>query len=431
MMDGPWSAEHRQWISESTVQVEGEHGGEHLPDKAYEADAAPRRSRPILTDAERAAIAPYPFRAYQHRDLDDIAPPDRLYGDLYVRGYVSVTLAAPKVGKSTLALAEAVDMASGRGFLTGRPGRPLTVLYYCAEDDQDTLDARVSAILRHYKIVPAEVEGRLYIHSGIEAEDFLLAGGAGADLNERLFVSIEAWCRHVGADVLILDPLQDLHACMETNETFRAVGRRLRFLGSAAGVAVGLIHHLRKPSAGGSALTIDDGRGGSALRGIARVNRLLVPMTEEEGKQAGVEDFRHYFRIGEVESNLAPPSSERNRWFYKASVQRRNGPSVGVVERWERPDAFDGVAVNDAARVWEAFKAADPAPARRANNARWGGLIVAQLLGLDPVEDVERIKQMIEAWLKSDVLAEVSGWDPVKSRDYPAIVAGPNNPAVV
>ena len=42
-----------------------------------------------------------------------------------------------------LALAEAIDIATGQGILTGYTREPLRVLYYNAEDDQDVLDARV------------------------------------------------------------------------------------------------------------------------------------------------------------------------------------------------------------------------------------------------------------------------------------------------
>ena len=61
-------------------------------------------------------------------------------------------MAPPKVGKSMLALAEAIDIATGKGILTGYTREPLRVLYYNAEDDQDVLDARVSALLSHYQI---------------------------------------------------------------------------------------------------------------------------------------------------------------------------------------------------------------------------------------------------------------------------------------
>ncbi|HBS39800.1 MAG TPA: hypothetical protein DEA75_15585 [Rhodobacteraceae bacterium] len=45
-------------------------------------------------------------------------------------GYTSLTVAPPKVGKSMLALAEAIDIATGQGILTSYTREPLRVLYY-------------------------------------------------------------------------------------------------------------------------------------------------------------------------------------------------------------------------------------------------------------------------------------------------------------
>ena len=72
-----------------------------------------------------------------------------------------------------LALAEAIDIATGQGILTGYTREPLRVLYYNAEDDQDVLDARVSALLTHYQIEQADIVGNLYAVSGISHDDFL------------------------------------------------------------------------------------------------------------------------------------------------------------------------------------------------------------------------------------------------------------------
>lgn len=130
-------------------------------------------------------------------------------------------------------------------------------------------------------------------------------------------------------------------------------------------------HHTRKPSAGVQ-ISLDDGRGGSALRGVARFNRLLAPMTETEGAQAGVDDFRHYFRIAEAESNLAPQSSDRNQWFEKTGVEIGNGGAYPTIRKWTLPEAFTGVTVNDACRVRAliAERADRDAPARENVQAR-------------------------------------------------------------
>ena len=109
-----------------------------------------------------------------------------------------------------LALAEAIDIATGKGILTGYTREPLRVLYYNAEDDQDVLDARVSALLTHYQIEQADIVGNLYAVSGISHDDFWLIGGVDGIINETLFAQLETFITTNKIDVVIFDPLQDL-----------------------------------------------------------------------------------------------------------------------------------------------------------------------------------------------------------------------------
>lgn len=368
-------------------------------------DAAPNQFREI-SDKERDAIPMAPFRPWAEIDLSAIPYPEFVYGDFYARGYTSLTIAPPKVGKSMLGLAEAIDIATGRGILTGHRREPQTVVYFNAEDDQNVINARVSALLELYQIPQRELVNRFYPTSGVDMDNFFLVSGQEGVINERLFIGIEKFITGYGADALIFDPLQDLSRSPETNEVFRILGQRLRRLASSSKVALGIIHHTRK-TAPGVSLSIDDARGGGALRGTARFNRLLVPMTEDEAKEAGVLNHRHFFRIGDVESNLAPPSAEVNQWFEKVSVLAPNSKHVGAVKRWEFPDAFDGISRKDLLRVQNEVE-------RRCNDGRhpradaqtgeWVGYIVAEFFGLDAIGDGRRIKKMVAEWVKSGAL---------------------------
>lgn len=382
-----------------------------------------------LSDAEIAAIPPLMFKPWQAKDLSAIPVPEFLYSDFYARKYTSVTLAAPKVGKSMLGLAEALDMATGRGFLTGVPRDPLVVVYYNAEDDQDVMDARIAALLTHYRIPQSEIEGRFYPVSGVEAEDFYMMSGDTPTINEPLFVGLEKFCDQAKADVLIFDPLQDLTRSPESNEAFRLLGQRLRRMTNKCGVALGLIHHTRKV-APGMTPSIDDMRGGSALRGTARFNRILISMTEDEAAKAGLPNHRHFLRIGDMESNLAPPSSEVNQWFQKVSVRTPNGHSVGAVERWEWPDAFDGVTRQDAARVRAIFASAAEPPRADIRSAKWAGVLIADTLGIDltTTSGKAKVKVLLEKWLASDVLRVAEGRDNRAGRPVNIVIAGDNNP---
>lgn len=404
---------------------------ENLIATAYE-KFTPNAQPAPLSEEEREAIAPAMFRKWQRKDLTTIPYPEFVYSDFYARGYTSLTLASPKVGKSMLGLAEALDMASGRGFLTGVERPKLRVVYYNAEDDQDVLDARVAALLELYKIDQSEIEDTFWPTSGVENEDFFLIAGQEGMINEPLFVAIEKFCMEQRADVLIFDPLQDLSASPETNEVFRAMGQRLRRLASQCKVSLGLIHHTRKIAPGMQA-TIEDGRGGSALRGTARFNRILNPMTEDEAAKAGVENHRYYFRIGDMESNLAPPSADVNRWFEKLSVIIPNGRSIGAVKPWKWPDAFNGITPQQAAQIRNMIDAMPEPPRCDVRSPKWAGEIVADVLGLNLAKKTgkERVKTIIAGWIKNDVLRIAEEEDRRAGRTVKVIIAGANDPMIM
>jgi hypothetical protein len=381
----------------------------------------------------KGAVGLDAFKAWQPIDPSTIPLVRFVYGDTYAAGYLTVTFAAPKTGKSLLAMAEAIDAATGRGFLTGKASAPERVLYFNAEDDQDVLNGRVIALLKAMGADQSEIAGRLTVVSGVpEGQQLVLIQGDKNEINEAAFATLTSLFRRDRITLAIFDPLQDLSQSPETNEAFRALGGRIRRLASETGVAVGMIHHTRKPTAGVQA-TLDDGRGGSALRGVARFNRLLVPMTEAEGAQAGVDDFRHFFRIAEMESNLAPPSSDRNRWFEKFGVEIGNGGFAPAIKLWVWPEAFAGVTVNDACRVRTAIAARDPAPRESAQAKDWAGQVVADVLGLDlsRKSDKARVSAMLKKWIETGVLAVEVLPHGDKGKTAPFVVAGPNNPGAV
>lgn len=383
-----------------------------------------------MSETEKASVEALPFKPWGARNLAAIPHPEFVYSDFYARGYTSVTVAPPKAGKSMLGIAEAVDMATGRGILTGSEQPKKRVLYYNAEDDLSVIESRVAAILTHYKIDQVEIAETLFPVSGVDVDGFYMVTGQEGVINEALFVSLEKFIAQNSIDVLFFDPLQDLSRSPETNEVFRVLGQRLRKMATTHRVAIGLIHHTRKMAPGTTA-TIDDARGGSALRGTARFNRLLLPMSEDEGVKSGVDNHRHFMRIADMESNLAPPSADVNRWFQKISVNTPNGHSVGAVEPWQWPDAFDGVTREDACRVQAALRSIDDDPPRlNTQSAGWVGNVVARVLNVDADDKAVRnsISAMIKTWTKTGVLEVVEVHDARAGRMVKAVVAGKNNP---
>jgi len=387
-----------------------------------------------LIKAMRAPVASghggtFAIEFWDEVDLASIPRVEYVYNRFYAKGYTSVTAAPPKVGKSLLGLAEAVDIATGRGLLTGSQQAPQRVYYYNAEDDISTIRNRVGAILKHYGISQAEIRGRLALHSGTGDGGFYIISGAEGIINEAQFQAMEEACLASGIDCMILDPLQDLSRSPETNEVMRLLGGRLRRMATRCNLAIGLIHHTRKMQPGVKA-SIDDMRGGSALRGTARFNRLLVPMTGDEAAKAGLADHRSHFQIGDIEGNLAPPSSDYAKWFEKISVMADNGESVGVVVPWDWPDAFMGLRREDAYAVRAAIGMCEPPARESSQSPEWAGLVVADALGLRTEEDSDktRLKSLLKEWIKTGVLSVELWRDPRSRRDVKVILPGPNNP---
>jgi hypothetical protein len=394
----------------------------------------------VKAEPDAAPSGPkYPgFDFWTPLDFAAIPRLDFVYSDFYARGYTSLTVAPPKLGKSLLGLAEAVDIATGRGLLTGVERDRQRTFYYNAEDDADAIRSRVAALCAHYNIPQDELAGQLAVVSGVTWPELYLVSGDAGQPNETAFGHIEAEIERGGFDHVVFDPLQDMSRSPETNDVFRALGRRLREMATRLQVSVGIVHHTRKMAPGQDA-TMDDARGGGALRGTSRFNRLLVPMTESEAVQAGIEDHRYFFRVGETEANLAPPSSERNRWFKKLSVEIDNGAHIVAVERWQWPDAFEGVTVEMAGAVYDALGERDP-PARESVQAKdWAGLVVTRICGF-PITDRDdakttkakrsRAKQLLDEWLRNGVLEHAEGRDANRILRS-VLVPGPNDPRVV
>lgn len=367
---------------------------------------------------------------WDHEDLSAIPRVDYVYNRFYAKGYTSVTAAPPKVGKSLLGLIEAVDIATGKGILTGEEQAPQRVYYYNAEDDIFTIRNRVGAILQHYNIDQSEIRGQLAVHSGVGDGGFYIISGQEGQIHEAQFAAMERKCLDARIDVMILDPLQDLSRSPETNEVMRLLGGRLRRMAAKCQLAIGLIHHTRKMQAGVKA-SIDDMRGGSALRGTARFNRLLVPMSEDDAARAGLTDHRSHFQVGDIEGNLAPPSSDYARWYEKVSVTAANGESVGVIQSWQWPDAFSGLRPEDAAAVRNAISNCEPPAREHHQSPQWAGYVVADVLGLPCEEKGERmrIRSILNEWLKTGVLSVELWRDPKSRRDVKVIMGGSNNPS--
>jgi len=251
-----------------------------------------------------------------------------LYGRYLCRGILSVTVSPGGVGKSSLALVEALQMATGRKLHDqALPGGAVRVWYINLEDPPDELDRRTAGACLHYGIRYSELAGRLFINSGVDTPLKLatLVKGQG-HLEETAFDHVEAQIRANEIDAIVVDPFVSSHDLPESdNGMIDRLAKRWSRLAMRCNVAVGLVHHTKK-LAPGVEHDADSARGASALINAARVVRVLNPMSKDEAAQANIrEDLRRlYFRASRDKQNLAPPDADKN-WYHMAGVNLGNG----------------------------------------------------------------------------------------------------------
>lgn len=328
-----------------------------------------------------------------------------IYGRHLLRNQVAVTVAPGGVGKSSLTIVEGLAMVSERELLGEWMAKGLNVWLYNLEDPRDEMNLRITAAMQHHEVRPEEVEGRLFVDTGRERE--LCTAVQSREGVMIVKPEIDELAREINdrkIDVLIVDPFVSSHRAGENdNVAIDLIAKEWARLADRCNCAIELVHHTRKTN--GAEASTEDSRGGSALLAAARSGRVLNRMSADEREQAGIapDDLTTYFTVTRDKSNLAPVG--KRTWRRMVSVELANGESVGVAESWDWPDTFDGFDSKDLLAVQNAIDGKQPRYSDQAG-IEWAGVIVAEVLGLDPTKDKRRIKRMIEAWLQSGALAK-------------------------
>jgi hypothetical protein len=335
------------------------------------------------------AVATDVFKSWQPTDANDIPPRDFLFGRHYIRKFVSGTVAQGGVGKSTLALFEAIAMAA-RMIEYGCKDSDLVVAYFNAEDPLDEIRRRIVAICQHAHIDQRDLVDRLFIASGRDA-GVVLAEGEQGIINEKVFDFLGKMIDQTGADVLVLDPLANMTTSPETNEVFRLFGARLSALANEKDISIEIIHHTRKLQPGGEA-NHEDARKGSALVNEIQPVRVLNNMTSAEAHKAGLETHVDHFRVDDGKANLAR-RAERASWWRKVSVELANGDHVAAIEPWQWPDFSDHFTAIEISRALDLIAVERDNMNRRAypTSEGWGGEIICGVKadGLEKIDAVE------------------------------------------
>lgn len=350
-----------------------------------------------------------------------------LYGRHLIRKFVSATVAPGGVGKSSLAIVEALAMISGRALLHGiQPPRPLNVWLWNGEDPMDELERRIAAASLYYGVEQDTCGGRLFVNSGRDTPIVVAeTTRAGFTLFRPVLDAVIATVRENAIDCLVVDPFVSCHRVTENdNNGMDAVAKAWAAVADACNCAVELVIHSRKT--GGEEVTSESARGASAQVAAARSVRALNRMTPDEATKAGVAAPGLFFRIDDSlgKANLSPPA-DKAEWFRLESVDLWNGgdaepgDKVGVVAAWTWPVATDGLADGDLTNVQAAV--ADGVWRADPRSQDWVGRPVARALSLD-LDDKkarERVKALVKEMVKTGALVVVERADDARRmREY-------------
>jgi hypothetical protein len=349
---------------------------------------------------------------------------------VYIRSYLTVTASAGGIGKTSLALAEAIAISTGKAILD-RPVREQTNTWVInLEDPRAEMNLRLASLMQHYNISHDDLTGRLFIDGEDDIQITLAAEGRdGIITNEALLDLMSAKIQQHNIGCVIIDPFVSVHAVNEnSNVQVQIVVAMLRKLARDTDCAVHLIHHVRKGN--GDDATVDSIRGANALIGAARAARVVNRVSLDDAMRLGIEedDASGLFRIDDAKANLAAPA-DKALHMRTIGVEIANGEWIGTVIPITLPDLFEGITVQQTMQVQRAIAEAERnnEPLRDSPQAKqWAGHAIGEILDIDTNDKLgkARVKGMLKQWLKTDVLRAEKIKDGRRGREVGIIVVG-------
>lgn len=365
-------------------------------------------------------------------DFNEMALPRRrwIYGYDYIRGYVSVLASAGGIGKTSLMVAEALAICTGKDIMGDKVREQTNVWIVNLEDPRSELQMRTLAAMKHYELTPDDVRGKLFVDGEDTIQITLAAEGRdGLTLNDALLDKMIEHVKRNKIGVIIMDPFVSTHLVNEnSNSGIQAVVAMVRRLARDTDASVVLVHHIRKGN--GEDATIDSVRGAGALIGAARAARVVNRVSVDDAMQMGVkpDQATGIFRVDDGKANLAPPA-DRALYRRMIGVQLANEEWVGVAVPFKMPDAFEGITARDTRKVQDVIAGAEENKKPYRENAQasnWVGNAISEVLGID-IDDPTgkaRIKSIIKTWINTNVLNVVKIEDAKKGREIPVVIVG-------
>lgn len=338
------------WISRGWSDAEILAAGDSFTLKGYTAAQTRREVNQMILGARAKWAIPNPDNKIDEFSETPLCPqfvgdlnismlPRRKWvlGRVLLRGYLTLLVSPPGVGKTTLVLAFAIAICIGKD-LTGHdvyePGR---VWLHNNEDDTDELKRRLAAVLQHFDIPLEDIKDRLVMSSG--ADRPLVVARTDRHGNVVRQPDVAACIEFIKKNdikVFIVDPFVETHGVEEnSNEQIKEVAMLYREIARQGNCSVLLVHHTSKPqqaSSDGYAGNMNTARGASSLLGVARVVQTLYAMSPRDSEQFGIpeEERYRYVRLDDAKANLSLISATM-KWFERMGITIANGDEVGIL----------------------------------------------------------------------------------------------------
>lgn len=190
-------------------------------------------------------------------------PPQWLIRGLITRGGIGVIGGEPKASKTWAGLDCVIAVATGTPALgkyaVDRPGR---VAYFFAEDDPGSVTKRGRALIKPRGLACDDWQDRMILQPRGRTLDL------AKDLDCAILIGSARHMFPDGLDLLVLDPLSDLHSGEEDKrDSMAPLMRRLRTIAAVLGCALVVVHHTSKSTA-----DTRQRRPGQRLRGSGAVH---------------------------------------------------------------------------------------------------------------------------------------------------------------
>jgi hypothetical protein len=362
-------------------------------------------------------------------DPSSIPPRPWIYGTHLLRGFVSMLIAPGGTGKSQLAMAIAVAVASGKSILGHHIHKRCRVWLLNLEDPLDEMDRRLAALMMRHNIHRGELDGWLAMHSGRDRRVCMAARSADQTIVSPDKEEIITCSKNNDFGLLVVDPWVKSHILEEnSNQDMDAAATAWAEVCDEANAAGLIVHHVRK----GPATDIDAARGGKALSDAARAAYLLSSMSPEEAEKFGIDaDGRwKYVRLDDAKANMAP-RAERADWFKMDMMELGNctpdypnGDKVAALVPWQPPSALGDLSTLQCNEALDKIAAGPQQGVRYTfsrsgtDNSRWAGQVLIDLFAIEE----KRAASIIDTWKRNGLLVEQTYHDEKQRKNRLGIV---------